>query len=379
MLNLRLGFKIYDNDWFLRYRLTPEGAADLLARMGATFVITQSRFLPMQDSAVESAVRDADGRYATLDDVAFRHALRERDIAYFGCLNICFDPAFSSAHPELLPCDQFGRVEEKQDWYIGMPPDREQNIAHKIGLLQKAVSALDPDGIHLGFVRWPGFWEIWLPDVDRSAMPEYSYDPQTLRRFCEATGADVPFENAEVASRLIGQRYRAQWRGWKCDVTATMIGTIRDAVQKKRPDTPIAINTLPFFQSDSDFDNAVEEVFGQDIARLSEVVDIFEVMSYHQILRRNATWPAAIGGNIKQRTSKRAICTLQAKAIYLDGMHAGRGRSATISSDEFCEAVDALEDSIVDGMCIFTFSQLLEMAETTEGKRMIERLTLFRR
>ena len=377
MLNLRLGFKIYDNDWFLRYRFSPEAAADLLAWMGATFVITQSRFLPMQDSAVESAVRDAAGRYATLDDVAFRNALRDRGIAYFGCLNICFDPAFSTAHPELLPRDQFGRVEEKQDWYIGMPPDREQNIEHKIGVLEKAVSALDPDGIHLGFVRWPGFWEIWLPDVDRSAMPEYSFDRQTLRRFCEATGADVPDENAEVASRLIGQRYRAQWRSWKCDVTTAMIARIRDAVQKKRPGTPIAINTLPFFQSD--FDNAVEEVFGQDIARLSEAVDIFEVMSYHQILRRNATWPAAIGSNIKHRTSKRAICTLQAKAIYLEGMHAGRGRSATISSDEFCTAVDALEDSIVDGMCIFTFSQLLEMAETAEGKRIIDRLTRFRR
>lgn len=377
MLNLRLGFKIYDNDWFLRYHLTPEAAADLLARMGVTFVITQSRYLPMQDSAVESAVRDAEGRYATLDDVAFRHALRERGIAYLGCLNICFDPAFSAAHPELLPCDQFGRVEEKQDWYIGIPPDREENIEHKIDLLEKAVAALDPDGIHLGFVRWPGFWEIWLPDVDRSAMPDYGYDPCTLRRFCEATGADVPVENAEVASRLIGQRYRVQWLSWKCDVTTAMIARIRDAVQKKRPDTAIAINTLPFFQSD--FDNAVEEVFGQDIARLSDVVDIFEVMSYHQILRRNAAWPAAIGSDIKRRTSRWAICTLQAKAIYLEGMHAGRGRSATISSDEFCAAVDALEDSVVNGVCIFTFSQLLEMAETTEGKRMIERLTRFRR
>jgi hypothetical protein len=162
MLNLRLGFKIYDNDWFLRYGFSPEGVADLLVRMGVTFVITQSRYLPMQDSAVESAVRDAGGRYAMLDDVAFRRALGERGIAYLGCLNICFDPAFATEQPDLLPIGQFGRREEKQDWYIGLLPTTEENIEQKTALLEKAISALDPDGIHLGFVRWPGFWEIWM-------------------------------------------------------------------------------------------------------------------------------------------------------------------------------------------------------------------------
>jgi hypothetical protein len=257
-----------------------------------------------------------------------------------------------------------------------LPPDREENIEQKIELLEKAVSVLDPDGIHLGFVRWPGFWETWLPDVHRSAMPDYCYAPQTLQRFCEARGADLPVENARAAACLIAERYRSEWRDWKCGVTVAAIARIRAAIQKKRPDTPIAINTLPFFQSD--FDNAGEEVFGQDIGRLSDVVDVFEVMSYHQILRRDATWPAAIGSDIKRRTSRKAICTLQAEAIYLEGMHAGRGRSPIISADEFCAAVDALESSSVDGMCVFTFSQLLEKRETTEGNKIIERMRRFR-
>src|SRR3569833_3857310 len=139
MVDLRLGFKIYDNDWFLKHGMEPGQAADVLAGLGATFEIAQSRFLPMQVSAVDSQVRDADGRYDRLDDIAFRNALRERGIAYFGCLNICFDPALAAAHPELLPIDQFGRIEEKQDWYIGLPPDREENVAQKIALLETAV------------------------------------------------------------------------------------------------------------------------------------------------------------------------------------------------------------------------------------------------
>lgn len=377
MIDLRLGFKIYDNDWFLKYEMMPEQAADVLAGMGATFVISQSRYLPMQDSAVESQVGEAEQRYQKLDDYAFRTALRERGIAYFGCLNICFDPNFAAAHPGLLPVDQFGRTEEKQDWYIGLPPDRRENLLHKQSILEQAVPALDPDGIHLGFVRWPGFWEIWLPDVDRAKMPDYCYSPETLRKFCAAMDVDLPLIDPQGSARMIAERYRREWRDWKCAVTVDAIGQMRRAVQAKRPGTAIAINTLPFVRSD--FENAVEEVFGQDIARLSEVVDVFEVMSYHQILRRDVHWPAAVGSDIKRRTSKQAICTLQAKALYLEGMHAGRGRSTHISAEEFVRAVDELEESPVDGMCVFTFSQILDAMATAEGSRMVDRLKRFRR
>jgi hypothetical protein len=377
MVDLRLGIKIYDNDWFLRHHHSPEAAADILAQMGATFVIAQNRFLPMQDSAVHSNVRDSQASdYAALDDVAFRHALAARGIGYFACLNICFDPAFTASHPELLPIDQFGEPEQMQDWYIGLPPDRVENLQHKIAMLENAIPALSPDGVHLGFIRWPGFWETWLPDVQRASMPDYCYSPQTLRSFCETTDADVPLDNAVLAATVIAQRYRSEWRDWKCGVTVDAIRLIRTAVQRSRPDITVAINTLPFFQSD--FDNAVEEVFGQDIARLSEVVDIFEVMSYHQILRRDADWPAAIGADIKQRSNRKVVCTLQAKALYLEGMHAGKSRSPKISADEFIRAVDALEQCPVDGMCVFTFSDLLNIRQTEEGRRMLDRLKHFR-
>jgi hypothetical protein len=375
MIDLRLGFKIYDNDWFLKHGLAPEQAADLLAEMGATFVIAQSRFLPMQDSAVESQVREVGGHYQSLDDVAFRNALRKRGVAYLGCLNICFDPAFAAAHPSLLPIDQFGRTEEKRDWYIGLPPDRKENLDHKIEILEHAVPALDPDGIHLGFVLARLLGNM-APDVHRAEMPDFCYSPQTLRRFCEAAEVDLPLTDPVKASMLMEQRYRREWRDWKCGVTVEAIRQIRNAVQAGRPETAIAINTLPFFQSD--FDDAVEEVFGQDIEKLSEVVDVFEVMSYHQILRRDATWPAAVGSDIKRRTKKDVICTLQAKALYLDGMHAQRRRNSEISADEFVRAVDELEESVVDGMCVFTFSQLLDIRETDSGQKMVSRLGRFR-
>lgn len=378
MLDLRLGMKIYDNSWFLRHQLEPEAAADVLAGMGVTFVIAQSRFLPMASSAVENAVRPEEAeRFARLDDVAFRNALRDRGISYVACLNIGFDPGFAAAHPDLLPIDQFGRRETMQDWYIGLPPDRAENIEHKTRLLETGVRALDPDGVHLGFIRWPGFWETWLPDTERARMPDYCYDAATLARFRRDTGADVPLDDPVNAAALIAGHHRSVWRDWKCGVTVAAIATIRARLAAVKPDLPIAINTLPFFRTD--FDNVVEEVFGQDIGRLSAVMDVFEVMAYHQIMGRDERWPAAVAADIKQRANGRAICTLQANALYLDGMHAGRGRSTALEAPEFRRAVDAVEASPVDGVCVFTFTDFLDMRHTADGRSKIDRLGAFRR
>ncbi len=180
--------------------------------MGVTYVMAQSRLLPMQDTAIETRRRPRRSRASTtLDDREFRDALKPRGIAYFASLNIGFDPKFIAGHPDLLPIDQFGRREEKTDWYIALPPDRRENIAHKTALLEKAVAALEPDGVHLGFIRWPGFWEIWLPDVNRSRYAGLcAMTRPTLERFRADTGIDVTGRDP------IGRRQADRRRAREC-------------------------------------------------------------------------------------------------------------------------------------------------------------------
>ncbi|HRD77112.1 MAG TPA: hypothetical protein PK264_14470 [Hyphomicrobiaceae bacterium] len=374
----RVGMKIYDNVWYLRHGLEPEQAADILAGMGINYVLTQSKLLPMQDTAIESEVPAAErARFRRLDDLAFRRALAARGILYYHSILFGFDPSFLARHPDLTPIDQHGRPAEKVDWYIGIPSERRSNTAHKIGALETVVRHLEPDGVHLGFIRWPGFWEIWLDDVQRADMPDYCYAPATLSRFRAETGIDVPVHDARAAARLIAEQHKSAWSDWKCGVTVATVGDVRRALAAIKPDIRIAINTLPFFLTD--FDNAVEEVFGQSPARLSAVSDLFEVMGYHQIMRRDASWPGAIAGDIKRRTGKTVVCTVQGSALYLDGIHAGRGRATTLDTDEFILAVDGIERSEADGICVFTFTDFLDMRGTTDGERRIARLKAFRR
>lgn len=375
--DLRSGVKIYDNDWFVRHHLSEEALADYLADLNLTYVLAQSRLLPMEDSAVKSRVSDAERRrYNQLDDFRLRRLLAERGIAYVAVLNICFDPVYGADHPEDVAVDQWGDPHRQTDWYFGVPPDRERNLANKEALLRTAVKELDPDGVHLGFIRWPGFWETWLPGDNRSDKPDYCYSSQTLQRFSTATGVELNWADPVDAAATIAREHQAVWTKFKCSTTADAIGRLRRAVHEVRADTPISINTLPFFAGE--FDAAVTEVFGQDVETLGSVVDIFEVMAYHQILARGPEWPAEITADIRRRSGNPAICTVQAAPLYLDGIHAGHGRREIIDAAEFAATLGALETSSADGLCVFTLTQLLDRSETDEGRLMLERLRRFR-
>jgi hypothetical protein len=377
MHDMRVGMKIYDNVWYLRFGLEPEEAADILKGMGVTYVMAQSKLLPMQDTAIESEVSAAErARFETLNDRAFRDALATRGIAYFSSILFGFDPNLLAQHPEMLPVDQHGKPEKKVDWYIGIPADRETNIQHKLSLLKPAVEHLQPDGVHLGFIRWPGFWEIWLDDVKRNDMPDFCYGPDTLKRFCAASGVDLPVNDAAKSAKILCEKHKDIWVKWKCGEVVKTVARVKATLRTSKPDLQIAINTLPFFLSD--FDNAVEEVFGQSPTMLGGVAEVFEVMAYHQILRRETDWPGRIGTDIKRRSKRTTICTIQGNPLYLEGMHANRGRSTSLHTDEFIALVDSVEASEADGVCVFTFTDFLGYRDTADGRRRIYRLKQFR-
>src|SRR5262249_32296632 len=131
-----VGMKSYDNDWYLRFGLSYDDAARLLADWGVTFVIGQSRFLPMPDSAVKSEVTpDLAERVAPYDDRKFREALARHNILYIATCAMFFDPAALAADPTLAAIDAEGRPMPKIDWYVGIPPTRRRHVAAKVGII----------------------------------------------------------------------------------------------------------------------------------------------------------------------------------------------------------------------------------------------------
>jgi len=353
-----LGMKIYDNDWYLRFGLSYDEAAKLLRDWGVTFVIAQCRLMPMPDSAVKSEVPpDLAERYASYDDRKFRDALARAGILYVPSCIMFFDPAALTADPSLAAIDATGKQMERIDWYIGIPPTRRNHVAAKLSVIETAVRALEPDAIHLGFMRWPGFWELWMPNYRRENFPEYSYDRESLKRFQQETGVSLPTLDPQAAAAFIAERAGEVWVDWKCQVVVDVIREVKETARRSRPHIQVVLNTVPFGRFD--FDNAVEKVFGQRFESLAEVVDVFEVMAYHQILKRPAEWIPRIGEEVKERSGRTTVCTLQAVPLYLGGIHAKERRPQTLDAEEFECATELVAQSNVDGAIFFVWTDFL--------------------
>jgi len=373
MTAFELGTKNYDTDWFLKYGLSYKDAAKTLREWGFSFILTQSRFLPMADSAVLSEItQEQQARYATYDDLKFREALNREGISYWPTLCTFFNPAALEEDPTLRPIDGVGSPMPMIDWYVGISPSREDYVERQAEALSRVVEKLEPDGIFLSFIRWPGFWELWMPHHSRLDFPEYSYDLHSLTRFRKETGIQLEVNNPVEASNWIELHARKVWTSWKCEIITEVVRQLRAAAAAIKPDIQVMINTLPF--GAADYGNGRDLIFGQNLESLSEVVDIFEVMTYHQILKRPVDWIAEIGREVKKRTRKKTVCTLQVEPLYLQGMHAAEKRSKSIDQAEFTEAVETIEGAGLDGVVLFVWSDLLNCALIEKDRSRIEAL-----
>lgn len=207
-------------------------------------------------------------------------------------------------------------------------------------------------------------------------MPELCFGPDTLQRFGGDTNVDLPVHDARSSAHIIATRHRDAWTNWKCHKVVKTFSRVESKLRRPKPNLLIAFNTLPFFLAD--FENAIEEVFGQSPAMLGEVAEVFEVMAYHQILRRDVNWSGKIGTIIKRHSKQTTICTIQGNLLHLEGMHASRGHSTTLPTNEFISLVDSLEASEADGVCVFAFTDFLGYRDTVDGRRRIDRLRRFR-
>jgi hypothetical protein len=183
------------------------------------------------------------------DFVPFEY--RRQAYIFFGVMHwrvsvSCMCPAALTADPTLAAIDATGRRMERIDWYVGIPPTRRIPVAAKLHEIESAVRFLEPDAIHLGFTRWPGFWELWMPDRRREDFPEYSYDLESLQQFQAETGRDLPSSDAAAAASFIATKASDVWVDWKCRVVVDAIRQIKETARRFRPGIEVVLNTVPF-------------------------------------------------------------------------------------------------------------------------------------
>lgn len=370
-MNGIIGVKNYGFEWYLRYGLSEAEAAQAMLRHGVDWVAVQNLRDPLPTSAV---VQEMPG--PPYEDRRFRDALRAQGLKVFEATAVFFRPDAYAARVDLRPIDAQGRTMQQYGWYVGLCPTSPTYLAERAEVMEEVVDALQPNGIFLSFIRFPGFWELWMPETDRSEIAEYCFCERCLAQFSEATGHSLPAGPTAVRSAVILNELRADWTAWKCGVIGGAIRTLADAARRRRPDVEVLINGVGL--GHDDYDDAVMEVLGQSQEVIGDVADHIELMFYHQIMRREpAAWIEQLTAASRPRSSMTMLACIQGKPDYLDDIYASGRRNPSIPFDEYVDSLRAVAASPADGVMVYHWVDFLEDELEGDGRR-VEALQRFK-
>lgn len=347
----KLGVKIYTTDWHTWYGIDYEDAADDLERLGVAlaFVVNTGDEAPASGAAPHR-VADKYRKWANeYDDLRFRDALARRGIKYLTPIALFLNPERLKRERDLYPINAVGEPMAQNGWYIGLCPSSDAYLEERLADAAATVKRLEPDGVFLMFIRFPGFWERWTPEYTRDLTDEYCFCRRCLAHFSSAAGIELPSEVTLAAQRILSL-HRDAWTRWKCQLIASIVRDVRSTVREISPSTEIAINTLPL--REAEYGGAIHEIFGQDAAEISPYADMFEVMTYHQVTKREPDWVASVANEVKARTGKPVFLTVLSRPRYLDGVYQIDGRAQAISATEFQSCVRAVGQSGADGLVL---------------------------
>lgn len=368
-LGFKFGLKVASQDWFWKYDLSYDKAIEKLKSMGVDFIIAQgSRFIPSANTAIQSEIpKEMEYKLESYDDRVFRKKLEEAGIECFGAVRFGFAEESMDKYGNYA-INQHGKPAKKIDWYIGPCPTCDEYNEERVALAENAMKELNLDGFFLGFMRYPGFWEMWLPDTDGESWSEYCFCSRCIEKFQQFSGIQVPEDKGMTKGQWIRANVREQWTSFKCQVIHDIIGNFRNRIHKYNPEAKIMLNTVPFDQAH--YGNYGKSMFGQDPKMLADVVDVFEMMGYHQILGQPYQWISEAGKYFKKISGKVVVCTVQGKALYTEGIHKGKGRQEEITPEEFKNALHSIKNADIDGAIVFTWSNFLR-AEYEENNKVL--------
>ncbi|NYI42907.1 hypothetical protein [Demequina lutea] len=367
-----VGVKAYGWDWSTEHGLDMAGAARRMVDQKVDWVLAQNLVDPLPGSAVDQ--RPPAGAYG---DREWTARLQDQGLRVYQSTACFFQPDEFADHVQLRPMDQHGMVFEPFSWYVGICPTDPKYLARKAERLGAAVSETQPDGVFLSFLRFPGFWEMWLPDAEgftgtrREDIREYCFCERCLGLFSTWSGADLGTGSISERAGLILRDLRAQWTTWKCTVVADVALALRERVREVIPTADVIVNG--FGLGHDDFGNAVEEVLGHRFAELDRAADHYELMFYFQIQKRDPlTWIPERVAEVRRETGRTILADLQAGAEYTDAIYAPGRRRQEITVKDWLDALRGVARSGADGVLVYSWRDLL--ADQASGGERVRRL-----
>ena len=273
---------------------------------------------------------DLDRLFASLDDLGintlfvsealaseagFRALARQRHMPVFVIFPIFYDPDALKENPGLVAITRTGE-RATDDWVSFVCPTRNEFRRRKVEALKRMVTALQPEGVSLDFIRFFVYWEMIHPDRSYASIPNTCFCPSCLASFSAETRISLPssVKTAQQAAAWIEANHIERWAEWKCGVVSSMVGELVNAAKAARPDVLINVHAVPWRQTD--YNRAIRRVAGQDFTALSRFTDYLSPMCYTLMLRRQPEWVASVVADMSAISSCPILPSIQVRAEY---------------------------------------------------------------
>lgn len=117
---------------------------------------------------------------------------------------------------------------------------------HLLRVIEEIVAEYDIDGVHMDYVRYPNIHYDYSPAVSDAFKTRYGFDPAGRKDDESGAGAAADVSDG---GKL--------WHKWRCEQVSLLVGQVREAVARLKPDVRLSAAVKP------DIDSAYMK-YGQD-------------------------------------------------------------------------------------------------------------------
>lgn len=265
-------------------------------------------------------------------------------------LNIpVFDnPAYLERHPDAYAVTSLGR-RAAEEWLHFVCPSRDDYLDDLLAHLRQLLAKLSPAVVSLDFIRTFVFWERVALDGPSAGIEDGCYCETCLSRFERASAAIV---DRNDPAAYIHRHLLTPWTTWKCQRILHVAERIFDQVRTLAPDAKLAVQTVPW--RDTDLDGAIRSRAGQDIDGFARLVDMLAPMAFTQMLGQSVQWKRELLTHVQSRTGKPVCSYVQAEPLY---------RKGRITADQFAGELAQARAADPAAIVVFQYEQLATQPE----------------
>ncbi len=203
-------------------------------------------------------------------------------------------------------------------------------------------------GVSLDFVRHFAFWEGVSPDSNPQDIPRSCFCDRCVAKFVEHYSLSIPsFSSVQERSSWILEHHLELWEQFTESTISDLIREIVSTVKRIHPEKKWNMHSVPW--KDGEFLDAQKTHLGQNLERVSDLLNQVSPMCYSSLLYRPFSWIGEVVNCQSQQAGKAIIPAVQISPMY---------GTAPLFQHEFDEMIDVVQRSSASGVMIWPWEQL---------------------